>query len=179
MPHLTQNQIDGLLANLSMVLASPDGINSVAKAVLEGDLTIEDLKNTGQLSPLVLNNLHTAIDSMRGEFEEENAWQDALRQNRIVAFENYISLYPNGNHASIARTMIAGLRAQEQFSQRQSFLDALRENINAYSQVMLRNYGISFDDIVGEGIALPARIRDIWNDDCIDLQIGETPESIP
>jgi hypothetical protein len=44
---------------------------------------------------------------------------------------------------------------------------------------MLRNYGISFDDIVGEGIALPARIRDIWNDDCIDLQIGETPESIP
>jgi hypothetical protein len=45
------------------------------------------------------------------EEEEERVWQNALSENSILSFQNYLSEYPNGKYAQQAKSNIADLEA--------------------------------------------------------------------
>lgn len=176
---LTKIQKDGILANLSSVLASQDGIDTVAKAVLENDITMSELQNTGQLTPQYHSSLQTAIEKMRAVVEEDLLWQQAQKNNDIATYQSYLNKYPTGKYAMMANTMIAGLKAQQQASQKYQYIEALRRDVNAYNTTILNHYGVTYDDIVEAGINIPNRIKDIWSDNGLNLILGNTPAAIP
>lgn len=176
---LSQVQKDSLLANISSVLASQDGIDIVAKAVLENDITMSELQNTGQLTPQYQNSLQNAIENLKAVVAEDLLWQQAQNKDDIASYQNYLAQYPTGKYTVKAQTMIAGLRAQQQASQKYQYIEALRRDINAYNTTILNHNGITYDDIVNAGIALPEVINTIWNDNGLDLQLGNTPDAIP
>lgn len=47
------------------------------------------------------------------EEEENRVWQNALSDNTIYSFQNYLNDFPNGKYASEARSQIADLEEQE------------------------------------------------------------------
>lgn len=176
---LQKFQIDGLLANISTVTKTPEGISTIAQTVIDGDITMDNLLNTGQMTPNVQQQVNDAINKLKILRAEDNLWEETSAQNTIAAFQNYLSQYPNGQYAAMANTMITGLRAEQQASQKYQYLEELKKNINAYNTTILNSLGISFDDIKNAGINLPDSIREIWNNTGLNLQLGKTPEAIP
>jgi len=51
--------------------------------------------------------------------EDNNAWQKALRENSIDAYQQYIDKYPSGIHVTEANTKIAELERQVEIAQQQ------------------------------------------------------------
>lgn len=176
---LTKIQKEGILANLSSVLASQDGMDTVAKAVLENDITMSELQNTGQLTPQYQRILQKAIEELRAVAAEDSLWQQAQTNNDIATYHEYLNRYPAGRYAGMAGTLIAGLKAQQQASQKYQYIEALRHDINSYNTTILNHYGVTCDDIIEAGIEIPDSIKDIWNDAELNLILGDTPDSIP
>ena len=176
---LTKIQKEGILANLSSVLVSQDGMDTVAKAVLENDITMSELQNTGQLTPQYQSILQKAIEELRVVAAEDSLWQQAQTNNDIATYHEYLNRYPAGRYAGMAGTLIAGLKAQQQASQKYQYIEALRHDINSYNTTILNHYGVTYDDIITAGIEIPDRIKDIWSDAGLNLVLGNTPDSIP
>lgn len=176
---LQQFQIDNILANLSMVLSSTDGINTIAQAVIDGDITMDDLQNTGQMTPAARQQVDDEVNKLKKLHAEDELWNGAITQNTIPAFQNYLSQYPTGKYVIQANTMISGIRVAQQASQKYQYIKELESNINAYNTTILNSLGITFDDIRNAQIDMPDCIREIWNNKGLNLQLGETPNSIP
>lgn len=177
---LTKEEKANILANIVPVFASQQGIDRVAKAVLEGDFTELELQNTGQLTPNDMQKLQSAIKKNKAEVEEDRLWQQAQQLNTISAYQEYLDTYrPNGKYVTLAETLIAGLKAVNDNLTKEQYINALKQDINAYNTVILNSYGITYQDLIDAGIRIPDSIKRIWNDSGIDLQIGETPDSIP
>lgn len=176
---LQKFQIDNILANLSTVLNSPKGFSTIAQAVIDGDMTMEDLLNTGQLIPAWRQQVETEVAQLKLLHAEDNLWHIAIAQNTISAFQDYLAQYPTGKYVSQANTMIMGLRAEQQASQKFQYIEDLKHNINAYPTQILNGQGITYKDLVNAGIDIPDKIEKIWNDGGIDLQLGEQPDEIP
>ena len=176
---LEQTQKDSILINLSSVLSSEEGQNSIANFIVCGDITWDELANTGMLTPAQRSALQAIVDSLSTAHAEDQLWQQTQMQNTIVAYQNYISQYPCGKYVAIAQTLIAGIHAQQAASQKYQYIQELKEDINAYNTIQLNAYGVTFDDLGTNGISIPDTIRRIWNDSGLDLQHGNTPDSIP
>ena len=186
---LQKFQIDNILANLSTVLSSPDGkgVSTIAQAVIDGDMTMDDLLNTGQLTPAWRQQVEAEVSQLKLLHAEDNLWLAAVAQNTIAAFQNYLDEYsegnlkgnPKGKYIAQANTMIMGLRAEIIASQKFQYIEDLKHNINAYPTQILNSQGITYKDLINAGIEIPDTIEKIWNDDGIDLQLGEQPDEIP
>lgn len=176
---LTQTEKASILANLSFILVDTKGITKIANHVVNNEITIAELQNTGNFTPNDYQNVNNEINRLKAEKAENDQWQQAVAQNTIHAYQNYLTAYPAGKYTAQANTMIAGLQQQQRQSQKQQYLEALRRDINAYNTTELNMYGITYDDIVGAGIGLPDGIRGIWDDPGITFQLGTTPEALP
>ena len=176
---LEQNQKDAILANLSSVLSSEEGQNRIANYIVSGDITWEELSNTGMLTPAQRAALQAIVDSLSVSHAEDQLWQQTQMQNTIVAYQSYMAQYPTGKYMSLAQTLIAGLHAQQAASQKYQFIQDLKDDINAYNTIQLNAYNVTFDDLINNGINIPNRIKKIWSDSGLDLIHGETPDSIP
>lgn len=176
---LQKFQIDNILANLSTVLNSPNGVSTIAQAVIDGDMTMEDLLNTGQLIPAWRQQVETEVSQLKLLHAEDNLWHVAIAQNTIPAFQDYLAQYPTGKYVTQANTMIMGLRAEQQASQKYQYIEELKGNINAYNTTILNSLGITFSDLYNAGISIPESVKEIWDNKGINLQLGQTPESIP
>ena len=175
---LTQTEKASILANLSAVLATQEGIEKIATHVADGDIIVDELANTGSLTPDYRQKITDKVVALKADKTEDNLWQQAVAQNTIDAYQNYLTAYPAGKYTAQANTMIAGLQQQQRQSQKQQYLEVLRSDINAYNTTELKMYGITYDDIVGAGINLPNGIRGIWDDAGINLGSGKTPDSL-
>ena len=176
---LEQTQKDAILANLSSVLSSEEGQNRIANFIVCGDITWDELANTGMLTPAQRSALQAIVDSLSTAHAEDQLWQQTQMQNTIVAYQNYISQYPCGKYVAIAQTLIAGIHAQHAASQKYQYIQELKEDINAYNTIQLNAYGVTFDDLGNNGISIPDTIKKIWSDGGLSLQYGKTPDSIP
>lgn len=176
---LQKFQIDNILANLSAVLNSPNGVSTIAQAVIDGDMTMDDLLNTGQLIPAWRQQVETEVSQLKLLHAEDNLWHVAIAQNTISAFQDYLAQYPTGKYVTQANTMIMGLRAEQQASQKYQYIEELKVNINAYNTTILNSLGITFSDLYNAGISIPESVKEIWDNKGINLQLGQTPESIP
>lgn len=176
---LQKFQIDNILANLSTVLNSPNGVSTIAQAVIDGDMTMDDLLNTGQLTPAWRQQVEAEVSQLKLLHAEDNLWHVAIAQNTISAFQDYLAQYPTGKYVTQANTMIMGLRAEQQASQKYQYIEELKGNINAYNTTILNSLGITFSDLYNAGISIPESVREIWDNKGINLQLGQTPDSIP
>lgn len=172
---LEQNQKDAILNNLSSVLSSEEGQKKIANYIVSGDITWDELSLTGMLEPAQ----RAALQAIEASLKEDQLWQQTQMQNTIAAYESYMDQYPTGRYISLAQTLIAGIHAQQAASQRYQYIQELQEDINAYNTIQLNAYGVTFDDLRNNGISIPDTIRRIWNDSGLDLQHGNTPDSIP
>lgn len=172
---LEQNQKDAILNNLSSVLSSEEGQEKIANYIVSGDITWDELSLTGMLEPAQ----RAALQAIEASLKEDQLWQQTQMQNTIAAYESYMAQYPTGRYISLAQTLIAGIHAQQAALQRYQYIQELQEDINAYNTIQLNAYGVTFDDLRNNGINIPDTIRRIWNDSGLDLQHGNTPDSIP
>ena len=177
---ITQEQKDGLLANLNSILNTPEGPKKVANHIIDGDVTTEELENTGMYQAQHRGEVENILAELKKTKEEELYWDNATSQNTIDGYQSYIDQYkPNGKYIAIAQTMIAGLKAQNAASEKGKYINELRSDINAYNTMQLDAFGITFNDLVDNGIIIPESINEIWSNKGIALQYGETPNSIP
>lgn len=172
---LEQNQKDAILDNLSSVLSSEEGQEKIANYIVSGDITWDELSLTGMLEPAQ----RAALQAIEASLKEDQLWQQTQMQNTIAAYESYMDQYPTGRYISLAQTLIAGIHAQQAASQRYQYIQELQEDINAYNTIQLNAYGVTFDDLINNGINIPNRIKKIWSDSGLDLIHGKTPDSIP
>ncbi len=174
---LNQQQKDNILANLPAAIASQ--IEIVAQAIIDNDITWEELQNTGNFSPPLQQNLQNAIDPIK----ERQLWQNCESKDTIEAYRNYLSQYPNGIFKAKAERKISDKQAEQQTLQKtlqkSQLIAALKEDINSYNTTILNKNGVSYDDLIQANIQIPDSIRNIWNDAGPTLQLGTTPDSIP
>lgn len=176
---LQKFQIDNILANLSSVLSAPNGVTTIAQAIIDSDITTDDLLNTGQLTPSWRQQVDAEVQNLKVLHAEDNLWKVTLEQNTIPAYQYYLQKYSTGKYAAMANTLIAGLRAEQQASQKGQYLEELRGNINAYNTTILNSLGITFNDLRSANIPIPDSIKGIWDNKGVNLQLGQTPENIP
>ena len=187
---LTKTKKDNLLAHLEAALSGDGGIAQVAQHVVDGDITMDELLDTGQLTSERRKQIEAEIERIKVDLQkrkekeaeqqaELDCWNKAFSENTIVAFNNYLEQYPQGAHVSQAKTMIAGIQATIKNNKKEDCLNELREDINAHNTTILNRFEITFDDLKNADIAIPDGIGDIWNDPGFNLQYGQTPSSIP
>lgn len=187
---LTKTKKDNLLAHLEAALSGDGGIAQVAQHVVAGDISMDELLDTGQLTSERRKQIEVEIERIKVDLQkrkekeaeqqaELDCWNKAFSENTIEAFNNYLEQYPQGAHVSQAKTMIAGIQATIKNNKKEDCLNELREDINAYNTTILNRFEITFDDLKNADIAIPDEIRSIWDNKGIDLHYGETPSGIP
>ena len=176
---ITQEQKDSLLANLATILRNPNGPDKVAMHIFDGDITPDELENTGMYTTNYQAEVEAILVGLKGTADEQQVWNQAVSQNTIEGYESYKRQYPQGKWVSQAETFITGLRAQQAASEKGRYINDLKLNVNAYNTMQLDAYKVTFDDLVNNGVQIPNAIRDIWSNRGISLQYGETPNSIP
>lgn len=176
---MEREELDNILANLGAVLAQEEGINKVAEILADGYATMQELQNTGKITPSIKAKLEAKVATLKISKEEDSKWQEASSLHTIASYSGYLSAYPQGKYATKAQEAIKFIIDVNLISQKQQYLNALKENINAYSPEVLKHYQIGVDDILNAGIDVPKSIIDIFDSKGIDLIIGKTPESIP
>jgi hypothetical protein len=190
---LEQTQKDAILANLSSVLSSEEGQNRIANFIVCGDITWDELANTGMLTPAQRSTLQAIVDSLSVSHAEDQLWQqaeeqynialnspcDALYQKALTAYQEYLKQYSNGKYTSRANMTIVAIRTMLDSSKKYQYIQDLKDDINAYNTIQLNAYNVTFNDLVNNGVCLPNQIKDIWDNSGFDLDYGDTPDSIP
>lgn len=112
------NTKDNILDNLS--LYDP---HQLAEYVYGGVITLDDMKETGDLTP----TLREAVEKQIAQVAqvEDTDWNKALATSTKSAFQEYLSKYPSGKHADDARNQIAELLQKENEIQVEDVWDAL------------------------------------------------------
>lgn len=176
---ITQEQKDGLLANLISILNTQEGPKMVANHIIDGDVTSEELENTGMYQPQYRAEVENILAELKKTKEEELVWTNATSQNTIDGYKSYINQYPSGKYITMAQTLIAGIKAPNAASEKGKYINELKININAYNTMQLDALGINFNDLRDNGIEIPEAINKIWDNKGITLEYGDTPNSIP
>jgi hypothetical protein len=169
--------------NREYILSHIEDLNAeqLANFIRQGIVTLQELKDTGNLD----NSLRKAINSLlsvAGKADDE-AWAQARYGNESV-LSDYLTKFPAGKHAEEAKKRIEDLedkRKQTQ-SQKQGLLDSIRRNHNSFSpnevKMFLEN-GV-FTEAELENCNIPqSAIRNLYNIRTPQLQLGDTPTSIP
>lgn len=176
---MEREELDNILANLAAVLAQEEGINKVAEILADGYATMQELQNTGKITPSIKAKLEEKVATLKISKEEDTKWQEASSLHTIASYSGYLSAYSQGKYATMAQEAIKSIIDDNLISQKQQYLNALKENINAYGPEVLKSYQIGVNDILNAGISVPQPILNIFDNSGIDLNIGETPKSIP
>lgn len=187
---MEQQQIDNIKANLPIVLNSEGGINTVATLIFEGHLSLDELQENGMVTPSIRNLLQSKVDELRlaaqkaqqemAEQQAEDAkWQTAVSEGSLSSYEDYIKCYPQGRYVERAQQQLRFLRFEAQQSQKQKYIDCVKNDINAYSPEVLSSYGITVEDLETAGISIPSGIKKLYSAAGVELTIGTTPSSIP
>ena len=69
------------------------------------------------------------------EEEEKRVWQNALSENSVLAFQNYLSEYPSGQYASEARQQISDLEEAERRKKEEEKERSMAGNLKFHVQL--------------------------------------------
>lgn len=132
------------------------------------------------------NNQHVSqarneLEKMKEDQREDLFWRECSGSNDISKISDYLSKCDQnlfkGKYRSTAQNLIVTIIQGQQNQKKQQYLNKLKENPNAYSIEQLRAFGINDEDLISVGI--PQDIVNILDHPGIQLQIGDTPGSIP
>jgi hypothetical protein len=73
----------------------------LANFVTKGTISLEELADTGQLTPKLRREIETLISQTASR--EERDWDETVAKNTISAYQNYLSTYPSGKFVNDAR----------------------------------------------------------------------------
>jgi hypothetical protein len=149
--------------------------------IKQGIITIDDLRNTGNLDA----SKRKAILTLQAELdrEDDNFWA-LKRYSNESALSDYIAQFPKGRHVDDAKNRIKILEQQRNDAQiaKQDILNKIRRNPNYFDPNkiigFLQNGTITETDLINSGIPNSA-IENLENIQTPKLQIGQTPTSIP
>lgn len=174
---LEQYQKEALIANLTSVLSSDSGIESIARHIAYEELTMEELAQTGELQPHHRILIQQKVDVFTQEYAEEKVWKEAQKQNTIAGYNDYVKKYPHGKYTTIASTTIAGLKVIENESRKSQYLRELKKDINAYRSTQLIEAGISIADLQDAELNIPQEILEIYSRKSVLADIGIAPST--
>lgn len=186
---MNEEQKAALLNNLRIVLIQPDGMSNLAKYVAKGEITIGELRATGQFSQDSEAKLMPLLDMIKNDIEqekireqeekrkkeEEDFWTQCVTVNTVAMYKNYLLRYPDGRYVQLAYRLIETWKDP---LEKQNILRELKTDINAFAPSYLSSKGIGIQDVLDHGIDVPERIVNIFDTKGINLDKGETPDSI-
>ena len=103
---LTTLQKDAILSNLPSVFANKEGRIKLAEYIIAGEISWEEIEETGSLSASQIAELRLIIN-LRAE---NSFWAQILQEDSIEAYQLYLDRYPTGKYAEIAQKHIASQR---------------------------------------------------------------------
>lgn len=103
---LTTLQKDAILSNLPSVFANEEGRLKLAEYIIAGEISWEEIEETGSLSASQIAELRLIIN-LRAE---NSFWAQILQEDSIEAYQLYLDRYPTGKYAEIAQKHIASQR---------------------------------------------------------------------
>lgn len=167
----------------SIILANIDSLTAeqLFTEIKEGNITLEELMQTGDLSVVKRNRITALQRELEGRDEED--WELAQRGGDEVSLREYLRKYPAGRHVAEAQQIISFLERQKENyqAQKQTILSNLQRNPNAYPPskiIEFLQHVISEDDLINCGIPLSA-IENLQNIENVELLLGQTPTAIP
>lgn len=156
--------------------------DQLAREVTQGNITLEELQNTGNLDATKRNKIKSLI---KGKDDADNkAYESAKDKGDVCALQDYITNFPYGLHINEAKQAIDRIRNEKAAvnAQKAEITNKIKRNPNSYSpteiQSYLANCTLTRDDLFNCGIPQSA----IDNLDKIvapRLVLGETPSDIP
>lgn len=154
--------------------------------IKDGTVTLDELKGTGNLDSSKRQSIQKVMKASAGQEQkkEEEAWSQAKYGDEPI-LRNFISQFPNGQHASEAKSLLDGLIRMRElaFVKHDEVIANLKADPNSYKPFEIQNYlsdgTVTRDEIVRECEIPASAIDNINNILKPNLQIGETPESIP
>lgn len=170
---------NAILSNIDSVLGSDKGVNDVAHAVLEKEITEDELKATGKYSDVYKQKIDDRVNELIRIKKEDDAWEIAKKNGTQLSYQTYINSYPKGKYVDEANAFISLILNANSAATKARILEDLAQNINMYSISELKQAGVSLDDIKNvAGIHVPEEILDILEKDSINLQIGGMPQNL-
>ncbi len=103
---LTTLQKDAILSNLPSVFANEEGRIKLAEYIIAGEISWEEIEETGSLSASQIAELRLIIN-LRAE---NSFWAQISQEDSIEAYQLYLDRYPAGKYAEIAQKHIASQR---------------------------------------------------------------------
>ena len=111
--------------------------------------------------------------------KEEDDWRVAKGFDTPESYQIYLSSYPDGIHKEEASRRIIELMS----GRKQSIINALSSDRNAFKLSFIKTMGITADDLKGKIKDSCGRVRDdvllSWDKKPKDLDMGKTPTNIP
>jgi len=164
-----------ILANVSSLTAE-----QLFNEVKNNNVSVEDLRNTGELEPSKRTQLNTLLRQL--ESEDDKAWEDAEFGNEIK-LSDYISNFPAGKHIQFAKDRIKFLREERNRAniEKIKILNDISNDPNSYTRSdiskFLREGIINVEELSDSGI--PIQVINKLSGVEPKLLLGETPDSIP
>lgn len=154
----------------------------LAGEIVQGNVTLEELRNTGNLDATKRNKINSLIKAK--DDADDKAWEIA-RYGNESSLRDYITKFPNGRHVAEARQEIDRLRNEKEanYAQKAGIIDKIKRNPNSYSPAEIEAYIANGTLTKGElesDCGIPKSALD--NLDQIvapNLVLGKTPDSIP
>lgn len=173
---MTQDEKTAILANISNISA----IN-LAKCILDNDLTLDEIMDTGELGSDKRLEVIAIIkaDEESRERKERLDWTVVSSSKNISGIEKYINDYPNGSYSQEAVQLLEEIKNGHQ--EKNALLEKIRINEPpGYTPDVIYGFiqsgKITKEDLIDLGI--PKVIIDNLDKESQDLEVGTSPEEI-
>lgn len=149
---MNEDQKKAVLSNISSLTAPILFQNYI----LPDLISLEEMKQTGNLLAPIQREIQILIAA---EVEKENeAWNAAQSNGSIDAYYGYLSFFPNGKNASLAKFAIATIKQNEvnNNNRKKEKLNQISENSNKFTpgeiNMSLNNGDFTHNDLINIGI---------------------------
>lgn len=151
--------------------------------IQQGIVTLEELRKTGNLDASKRQAVVKILN--QGAKKDEEQWDKAMQQNTEEAYKGYLQNFPNGQFITQVKNELNRLE-QERIAKeadKNKILEAIKKNPNAFPPSEIRKHlndgSLSRGSLLNIGI--PDEIINRLNNRDVppELELGETPESIP
>lgn len=168
---------DYILSNVEQISAQ-----DLANAIQQGLVTLQELKETDELDASKRKAIQKILSAADQECEQ--AW-DQCKNGDESQLKDFINKYPACQHAIDAQMRIDQLERMKENAiyEHQNILDSIRLNPNTYSPAeiinFLENGTVTRNELVNVCGIPDSAIDNIRNIVSVNLNLGQTPESIP
>lgn len=120
---LTTLQKDAILSNLPSVFANEEGRLKLAEYIIAGEISWEEIEETGSLSASQIAELRLIVNSKK----ENSFWAYVSQEDSIEAYQQYLDQYPTGKYVNIAKICMKSCGTTSSIRSTERFYNLLRK----------------------------------------------------